>query len=365
MEYGSRKDVRDCKYITTAEAPDVPVISWKDVEIYAVKGPLNPHGVDVSPTGRYAVIGGKATTIVRMVDFTKVKQAISEGRFSGEEFGVKIIDKDFVAHDVDAGMGPTHIEFDNEGFAYAGFFVDSDVKKITMGEPYTEKHGMEPWQVVDVIPSHYSVGHLLIPGGDTASPYGKYLVIMNKLTKDTFLPHGPLITENHELFNIESSPSMMIDQMPLPPESHYSQAIPVKLIKSRIMRIYELPENVESPNVVYDYSKKEVRVSMTVVRSFFTPDWFTVPSGWDVKMTMTNIEEALDISHGIAFTGHDVLESLEPGDVKTVEFKAKGDGVYWYYCLWFCSELHLEMRGRMIVIPENEWKRSDEWKPAA
>ncbi|MFQ6675838.1 MAG: hypothetical protein ACE5LH_05780 [Fidelibacterota bacterium] len=359
-----RKAVREGKYITTEEAPDVPIVAWRDVEVYAVPCPLNPHGVDVSPTGSYAIVGGKATTIVRMVDFRKVKEAIAQKRFQGEEFGVKVIDKEFVSLDIDAGMGPTHIEFDDKGFFYVGFFVDSDVKKITLGPPYTEKHQMEPWQIVDVIPCHYSVGHLMIPGGDTASPYGKYLVIMNKLTKDTFIPHGPLITENHELFNIETTPALMIDQMPLPPETHYSQAIPVSVLKPRIKTTYGVPENVPEPGVKYDYNRKEVFVTMNAVRSFFTPDWFTVPSGWRVRMQLTNIEEALDISHGIAFTGHDVLESLEPGDVKIVEFTAGEEGVYWYYCLWFCSELHLEMRGRMIVIPENRWTKASEWRPA-
>lgn len=357
--------VKNKKYVTTKQAPDVPVVAWKDVEVYAVPCPLNPHGVDVSPTGRYAVAGGKATTIVRMIDFEKVKQAIAEKRFSGEEFGVKIIDKEFATLDIDAGLGPTHIEFDNKGFAYVGFFVDSDVKKITLGPPYTERHQMEPWQVVETIPCHYSVGHLMIPGGDTAEPYGKYLIIMNKLTKDTFIPHGPLITENHELFNVESIPAKMIDQMPLPPETHYSQAIPVSLLAPKIKQIYTLPDKIDPPGVEYDYAAREVRVSMNVVRSFFTPDMFTVPSGWKVKVKMTNVEKALDISHGFALTGYDVLESIDAGEVKELEFMADHPGVYWYYCLWFCSELHLEMRGRMIVIPRNQWNRSKEWKPAA
>lgn len=357
--------VKNRKYVTTSDAPNVPVIAWKDVEVYAVPCPLNPHGVDVSPTGRYAVVGGKATTIVRMIDFQKMKQAIAEKKFSGEEFGVKIIDKEFVSIDIDAGLGPTHTEFDNNGFAYIGFFVDSDVKKITLGPPYTERHKMEPWQVVETIPSHYSAGHILIPGGDTAEPYGKYLIIMNKLTQQTFIPHGPLMTENHELFNLESVPTKMIDQMPLPPETHYSQAIPVSVLAPMIKQVYEHAAEVPDPSVEYDYAAKEVRVKMTAVRSFFKPDMFTVPAGWKVKLRMTSIEETMDISHGFALTGYDILESLDPGEVKEVEFTAKRAGVFWYYCLWFCSELHLEMRGRMIVIPETEWSRKKEWKAPA
>lgn len=357
-----KKAIKEGKYITTEQAPEVKVIAWKDVEVYAVACPLNPHGVDVSPTGKYAVVSGKATTLVRFVDFEKVRQAISEKRFVGEEFGIKVIDKDYVSVDVDAGLGPTHIEFDDQGFCYVGFFVDSDIKKISLGPPYTEKHKMEPYQVAETIPVHYSVGHLMVPGGDTASPYGKYLISMNKLTKDTFLPHGPLITENHELFNIGSTPTQLIDQMPLPPESHYSQAIPVKLLKPKIKSLYALPKEIEKTAVEYDYDQKEVRVKMTAVRSFFTPDWFTVPQGWKVKLKMTNIEEAMDISHGFALTGYDLTESLDPGEVKEVEFMAKYPGVHWYYCLWFCSELHLEMRGRLIVIPEADWSKDKEWK---
>ncbi|MCP5102935.1 MAG: hypothetical protein GY950_06140, partial [bacterium] len=293
-----KKVVADKKYITSNQAPDVPVVSWKDVEVYAIHCPLNPHGVDISPTGRYALSSGKATTLVRFYDMQKVKKAIADKKFIGEEFGVKIIDKKEVSVDVDAGLGPTHIEFDDKGFCYVGFFVDSDIKKIAMPEPYTEKHKLEPYTVVEAIPVHYSVGHLLVPGGDMAKPYGKYLISMNKLTKDTFLPHGALITESHELFTIESTPAAMIDQMPLPPETHYSQAIPVDMIRKRVIDRYPVPKDLAKPNVAYDYNNKTVTVNMTVVRSFFTPDWFTVPGGWKVRIKMVNIEEASDISHG-------------------------------------------------------------------
>lgn len=359
-----RKAVRDGKYTTTTQAPNVPVIAWKDVEVYAAKVPLNPHGIDVSPTGKYILIGGKATTIVTAIDFEKVLEAIQVQRFVDQEFGVKILDSDYVnAAVMDIGLGPTHIEFDNKGFTYIGFFVDSDIKKVPLGAPYTEKHKMtdKVWKVVDTIPVHYSVGHLLVPGGDMKEPYGKYLISMNKLSKDTFLPHGPLRTENHELFNIEEIPAKLIDQMPIIPETHYSQAIPVEKIVTT--SVYTLPAVIATPGVEYDYQKKEVRVNMTVVRSFFNPDWFTVPEGWKVKIHMTNVEAAIDLTHGFALEGYDVLIAIDPGQVRDIEVKADKAGVYWYYCIWFCSELHLEMRGRMIVIPENEWRQDLEWRP--
>ena len=234
-----------------------------------------------------------------------------------------------------------------------------------MGGPYTEKHGMEPWKVADVFPAHYSIGHITIPGGDSAQPYGKYFIAMNKLAKDTFLPHGPLITESHELFSIGEVPAKMIDQMALGPESHYAQAIPVSLVTPNVLAVYSLPAQTEHPRVEYDYTNEVVNVYMDVVRSWFTPDMFTVPQGWHVNMHLTSQEQAMDITHGLAVDNYNVVTSIDPGEIKTIEFVADKEGVHWFYCNWFCSELHMEMRGRMIVIPQDEWSAEQEWQPAS
>ena len=350
--------------IASDEAPDVPIVSWQDIEVYAAKVPLNPHGIDVSPTGKYMFIGGKATSLVVVLDFEKIEQAIADQRFEGEEFGVPILESDFVrTATMDLGLGPTHIEFDDKGFAYVGFFVDSDIKKVPLGGPHAEQHGMTPWELAEVIPVHYSVGHLSVPGGDSAQPYGDYLISMNKLAKDSFLPHGPLIAENHELFSISGEKSFIIDEAPIPPETHYSQAIPKSLINPK--QVYDLPADLEDTGVQYDYENKVANVSMSVIRSWFTPISFTVPEGWTVKMQVANVEQTLDMTHGIAIEGHEVSVSLDPGEVRHLEYQVGEAGVYWYYCIWFCSELHLEMRGRMIVVPESEWTPDMEWQPAA
>ena len=48
--------------------------------------------------------------------------------------------------------------------------------------------------------------------------------------------------------------------------------------------------------------------------------------------------------------------SVEPGKTVTVKFKADKEGVYPYYCTEFCSALHLEMQGYLLVKPKG-------WKP--
>lgn len=353
--------VQDGNYTSSDQAPDVPVIRWQDVDAFVTPLPVNPSGVDISPTGKYLLSGSKASISLVVVDFEKVLAAIAAKEFDGDVEGLPLLNPDRVRErTIELGLGPTHAEFDDQGFAYIGSFVDSVTWKLALGGPYAERHGEDAWDVVDTMSSHYSIVHPMIPGGDTAEPYGQYLIAINKLAKNSFVPHGPLHTENHELFNIADVPGNLIDQMPLGPESHGAQAIPIEQIAPGLVTAYEPRGADEEPRVEYDYEAEEVHVYMDVVRSFFDPDWFTAPQGWRVAIHMTSLETAQDISHGLAIDGYDVAVSLDPGERRDVEFVAGEPGVHWFYCLWYCSELHKEMRGRMIVIPSEEWSPDKE-----
>jgi nitrous-oxide reductase len=95
---------------------------------------------------------------------------------------------------------------------------------------------------------------------------------MNKLAKDRFIPHGPLIAENYELFSISGNQTFIIDEAPIPPETHYSQAIPVSMINPK--SVYTLPTDLGETGVQYDYANKVANVNMNVIRSWFTPNSF-------------------------------------------------------------------------------------------
>jgi len=42
---------------------------------------------------------------------------------------------------------------------------------------------------------------------------------------------------------------------------------------------------------------------------------------------------------------------MDPGETKTVAFKATKAGVYPFYCTNFCSAMHQEMQGYLLVKP--------------
>jgi nitrous-oxide reductase len=42
---------------------------------------------------------------------------------------------------------------------------------------------------------------------------------------------------------------------------------------------------------------------------------------------------------------------VDPGETRTVKFKAGKPGVYPFYCTNFCSALHQEMQGYLAVKP--------------
>jgi nitrous-oxide reductase len=61
---------------------------------------------------------------------------------------------------------------------------------------------------------------------------------------------------------------------------------------------------------------------------------------------------------------HNLNMALPPGYTKTMTFAAGKPGVYWYYCTNFCSALHLEMRGRMVVQPKDSTVTLTDWHAA-
>src|SRR5690606_36438598 len=97
--------------------------------------PKSPHGVDVTPNGKYLVVSGKLDPHVTVYSAEKIRQAIAAKTYSGtDEYGVPILDFDAVKEaQVEVGLGPLHTQFDDKGYAYTSLFLDSAVARWSLG----------------------------------------------------------------------------------------------------------------------------------------------------------------------------------------------------------------------------------------
>jgi nitrous-oxide reductase len=215
------------------------------------------------------------------------------------------------------------------------------------------------WEVVDRIPTYYSIGHLMIPGGDSKKPWGKYLLAMNKITKDRYLPTGPELAQSAQLIDISGDKMKLLLDFPTMGEPHYAQALPASMIKDKQVKFHALAQNA-NPYVTRAESLggvmregKTVHVKMIAIRSHFAPDNIEgIQVGDTVKFHVTNIEQDWDILHGFAVLGQNTSELiLQPGETRTLTWVPKAPGVYPFYCTDFCSALHQEMSGYVRVSP--------------
>jgi nitrous-oxide reductase len=318
-----------------------------------VPEPKSPHGVDVTPDGKDIVVGGKLDTHATVYSFAKIKEQIDNKKFETKDpYGVPVLSfKDSIRGQVELGLGPLHTQFDDKGNAYTSLFLETVVAKWSLKD----------LAVLDKLPTHYNIGHLAAAEGDTVSPDGKYLIAMNKWALDRFSKVGPLLPQNFQLVDLSGPKMQLLYDMPLPlGEPHYVQIIKADKIKP--IDVYKPGEDPitgqTSPDVVEANKERVerkadgVHVYMTAIRSHFTPDIIRVKEGDTVKLHIDNIEQAYDATHGFAINSYNINLSIEPGEHADVTFIADKPGVFPIYCTEFCSALHLEMAGYMLVEPK-------------
>ncbi len=321
--------------------------------VYFMPTPKSPHGCDVDPSGEYIVGSGKLAAALTVHSFTKMIKAIEDKNFDGEAYGIPILNFDAtLAGTVNQpGLGPLHTEFDDKGYAYTTFFISSEVVKWKLGT----------WEVIDRKPTYYSVGHLMIPGGNSRKPFGKYVLAMNKITKDRYLPTGPEVSQSAQLYDISGDKMELLLDFPTVGEPHYAAGAPASLITPNSKKIYKLEDN-KHPYVAKSEKEakvvrdgKNVHIYMTMIRSHFAPDNIEgIKTGDRVYFHVTNLEQDYDVPHGIAMIGANTSELLiMPGQTETFVWEPKEVGVWPFYCTDFCSALHQEMQGYVRVSPSN------------
>lgn len=338
---------------TSTIEKDVVVLDPKELKdiVYMMPCPKSPHGCDVDPTGQFIVGSGKLAAVIPVFSFDKITKAIADKNFETEYDGIPVLKYDAVLHGEvkKPGLGPLHTEFDGKGFAYTSFFVSSEIVKWNI----------EKLEVVDRVPTYYSIGHLCIPGGPTRKPHGKYVIAYNKITKDRYLPTGPELTQSAQLYDISGDKMKLLLDFPTTGEPHYAEAIPAELVAPKSVKIFKIEDNKhpyvtkgeKEARVVREGNK--VHVYMTAIRSHFTPDNIEgVRMGDEVYFHLTNLEQDWDVPHGFAVKGSNNAEILVmPGETSTLKWVPDRVGVVPIYCTDFCSALHQEMQGYVRVSP--------------
>jgi nitrous-oxide reductase len=182
---------------------------------------------------------------------------------------------------------------------------------------------------------------------------------MNKWSIDRHTNVGPLHPQNFQLIDISGAKMELLADMPIGfGEPHYAQMVKADILKGHDVYAAGVSPatNVKSADALA--SEKDARIErrpgvvevwMNVIRSHFTPDIVTAKVGDRVIVHLTNSEQTPDATHGFAVPTKNIMVSLDPGETTTVEFVADKPGTYSYYCTEFCSALHLEMQGWLIV----------------
>ncbi len=352
------KDDKNVKIINGARVIPMDVAVKNDC-LFLIPEPKSPHGVDVSPDGKNIVVCGKLDTHATVYDFAKIQSAIKNKEYVGKDpYGIPILDlKKTMSCQAELGLGPLHNQFGknwkDKGEIYTSLYVDSQVVKWNY----------HTCKVEDRQNVNYNIGHLCGMEGKTEDPQGDYIIALNKLAIDRFNEIGPLHPQNHQLIDIRGKKMQLLYDMPIPlGEPHQAVAIRADKIKHEVR--YKMGTNpftgkihrgktlggqekiVRKGNHVYVYG--------TMVRSHINPEHVTVNKGDTVTFYLTNLERAEDETHGFTVDQYNVHASLEPGKTVALTFKADREGVFPYYCTEFCSALHLEMMGYLLVKDPNK-----------
>ncbi len=324
--------------------------------LYQLELPPAPSGVIVSPDGRFALITHELGSAITVVDLERLSPSLAT---TPDAFGVPTAPASALpARRIEVGGASVDATFASTSEAFVSVYQPGRVVRIDLesGEITASADLAEPG------------GRLMFTEGETATPKGRYLVVMNKRPAGHLPKSGPYKPLNPILFDTAdgafthlydgSMPqatdlaAVAIDETTLAGIERYALGTDPRSGELAAYRTLAGQERIERKG-------NRVHVFGTLIRSHVVPEIIEVEVGDVVTFHLTNLEQAKDQTHGFTVSTYNVHGSWEPGKVASFTFTANREGIFPFYCTEFCSALHLEMFGYLLVRPAG-WVASGE-----